>query len=273
MLLAPEVDSLKALRTRSSCWEHSGVLTQHRSLPLLITVLPFSVEKLPKLSQCLWFQWDWAHYQSPWKYMWLRTGQSATLSFLVTVFGSGKGMRTRLGIFAGRTGQESTCKLEVGKLRAVGGHISTRRGEHFWEWSQQKEIKTEKWRKREGPEEKEHLEPAMPETSDSWTFLLYEYKFPLCSKEFELCFCHLQLEVFIQIHTKMYLPSYSLALFRIYITYLSLVSLNESVSFLKLGDKCDAADKITFFFFFFFWPKSNIGWLRNHFITMPKRRK
>lgn len=51
--------------------------------------------------------------------------------FLVITIGSGKGMRTRLGIFAGRTGQESACRLEGGKLRAAGGHISTRGGEHL----------------------------------------------------------------------------------------------------------------------------------------------
>lgn len=47
--------------------------------------------------------------------------------FLVTAIGSGKGMRTRLGIFAGGTGQKS--KSEEGKFRDAGGRISTRPGE------------------------------------------------------------------------------------------------------------------------------------------------
>lgn len=49
--------------------------------------------------------------------------------FLVTAIGSRKGMRTRLGIAAGRPGQES--KLEAVKLRAAGGHVSTRKGEYI----------------------------------------------------------------------------------------------------------------------------------------------
>lgn len=71
----------------------------------------------------------------------------------------------------------------------------------------------------------------------------------------------------------MYLPSYSFALFRINITYLKLVSLKESVSFLKLGDKCDTADKITFFFFFFFLAKIKYRMAEESFYNNAKEKK
>lgn len=44
----------------------------------------------------------------------------------------------------------------------------------------------------------------------------------------------------------MYVPSYSLVLFKIYITYLGHASFTETVNILKLGDKCDT-DKVTLF--------------------------
>lgn len=96
-------------------------LTQLWFLPFLIMALQLSLGKLPlPNSRSLWLKWDWACYQFLWEYMWLRTDQSATLPssnwFFLLVTGSGRGMRTRLGIFARETRQERTPKLEGGKL-------------------------------------------------------------------------------------------------------------------------------------------------------------
>lgn len=47
------------------------------------------------------------------------------------------------------------------------------------------------------PREDELLNPAMPEAEVSHASLLHEHRLPLSHfKKFELCFCHLQLEVF-----------------------------------------------------------------------------
>ena len=118
-----------------------------------------------------------------------------------------------------------------------------------------------------------HLDPVTPEANKPWTFPLYKQKSSFCLKEFELCFCLLELKEFWlkDIQKGLYqinecLSSYSLALFRICIIYLSLASLHETVNFLTLGDKYG-----NLLIKWHFLSKPNLGWPNSHPLIMPKK--
>lgn len=99
-----------------------------------------------------------------------------------------------MGFLLGGTGQESPPKSGS---HAAGDHLSTRVRETHKEAEVTKKISAERQTEKEIPGEDEHLNPATPEAEVPHASLLHKHRLPLsCFKEFQLCFCHLQLEVF-----------------------------------------------------------------------------
>lgn len=108
-------------------------------------------------------------------------------------------------------------------------------------------IAIDSGRGNENHEENKHLDPPMPEAQNSWTFLLHEQQSPFCLRNLSCVsvtwsWKSFDSKTYKRASTKyisicLFTPLHSL--FRIYIAYLSLASLNEIVNSLKLGDKCD----------------------------------